>query len=231
MKYECDFVYVKKCVLYWPWQQILLFYLNIFIFIIITITGLTIRLPRRYGEIVKILGQLTPSTKSEFMCHCPHWTLFKWVIRNWNAQMVPWCSPSLSLCVSGITSRKLFHTSRHPTFGILTHELLYLASFARILGRNMIYSWFRGIKRNLLCWFRDMKIPTSRSVVKYGLGIYKISREVWNSWLSLHCYCFGWTIQQLQEVREVGFRSPWSSSAYPQCYPYGNNPDLSLVAL
>ncbi len=36
---------------------------------------------------------------------------------------------------------------------------------------------------------------------------YKISREVWNSPLSLHCYCFGWSIQQLQEVREVGFRS------------------------
>ncbi len=31
-----------------------------------------------------------------------------------------------------------------------------------------------------------------------------------------HCYCFGWTIRKLQEVREVGFRSPWSSSAYPQ---------------
>ncbi len=42
------------------------------------------------------------------------------------------------------------------------------------------------------------------------------SREVWNSSLSLHCYCFGWTIPQLQEVREVGFRSSWSSSAYPQ---------------
>ncbi len=86
----------------------------------------------------------------------------------------------------------------------------------RILGRNVIHSWFRGIKRNLLCSFQDMKIPTSRSVVKYGIGIYKISREVWNSPLSLHCYCFGWTIQQLQEVCEVGFRSPWSSSAYPQ---------------
>ncbi len=27
---------------------------------------------------------------------------------------------------------------------------------------------------------------------------------------------FGWTIQQLQEVCEVGFHNPWSSSAYPQ---------------
>ena len=43
-----------------------------------------------------------------------------------------------------------------------------------------------------------------------------------NSSLSLHCYCFGWSIQQLQEVREVGFRSPWSSSAYPQCKVYGD---------
>ncbi len=82
----------------------------------------------------------------------------------------------------------------------------------------MIHSWFKGIKRKLLCLFQDMKIPTSRSVVKYGIGIYKISREVWNSSLFLHCYCFGWSIQQLQEVREVGFRSPWSSSAYPQWY-------------
>ena len=94
--------------------------------------------------------------------------------------------------------------------------ILYVAPFALILGINVLYSWFRGIKRNLLSWFRDIKIPTSRSVVKYGRGIYKISREVWNSSLSLHCYCFGWSIQQLQEVREVGFRSPWSSSAYPQ---------------
>ena len=62
--------------------------------------------------------------------------------------------------------------------------------------------------RNLLCWFQDIKIPTSRLVVKYGIGIYKMSREVWNSSLSLHRYCFGCSIQQLQEVREVGFRSP-----------------------
>ncbi len=82
----------------------------------------------------------------------------------------------------------------------------------------MLYSWFRGIKRNLLHWFRDIKIPSSRSIVKYEIGIYKISREVWNSSLSLHCYCFGWSIQKLQEVREVGFCSPWSNSAYPQWF-------------
>ena len=124
----------------------------------------------------------------------------------------------VSLWVSGITSRDQFHTSRHPNFAIPKHGLLYVASFARILGRNMIHSWFRAIKNDFLCWFQDIKIPTSRSVVKYGIGIYKISREVWNSSLSVHCYCFGWTIQQLQEVREVGFRSSWSSSAYPQWY-------------
>ncbi len=116
-------------------------------------------------------------------------------------------SGSIPLSVSGITSQDLFHTSRHSNFAIPTHVLLYVASFAQILGRNVIHSWFREIKRNLLCSYQDIKIPTSRSVVKYGIGIYKISREVWNSSLSLHCYCFGRTIQQLQEVREVGFCS------------------------
>ena len=56
-----------------------------------------------------------------------------------------------------------------------------------IFCTNVIHSWFRWIKRNLLCWFQDIKIPTSRSVVKYGIGIYKISRKVRNSSLSLHC--------------------------------------------
>ncbi len=38
-----------------------------------------------------------------------------------------------------------------------TWTTLYATSFARILDRNVFYSWFRGIKRNLLCWFRTVK--------------------------------------------------------------------------
>ncbi len=57
------------------------------------------------------------------------------------------------LWVCGITSRYKFHTSRHPNFAMLILELLYAASFAQILDRNVLYSWFRGIKRNFLCWF------------------------------------------------------------------------------
>ncbi len=129
---------------------------------------------------------------------------FKW-FHNWN-----------SLWVSRIISRDQFHTSRHANFSIPWLELLHVASFAQILGRNVLYPWFRGIKRNSPCWFQDIKTPTSRLLVKYGIGIYIISREVWNSVLSLHCYCFGWSIRQLREVREVGFRSRWSNSAYPQ---------------
>ncbi len=45
---------------------------------------------------------------------------------------------SISLCVSGITLQDKFHTSRYQNCAIPTHELLYAASFARILGRNVI---------------------------------------------------------------------------------------------
>ncbi len=45
----------------------------------------------------------------------------------------------IALWVSGITSRYKFHTSRHANFASPKPELLYVASFARVLGRNMLY--------------------------------------------------------------------------------------------
>ncbi len=39
-----------------------------------------------------------------------------------------------------------------------TWSTVSFASFAWILGRNVNQSWFRGIKRNLLCWYQDIKI-------------------------------------------------------------------------
>ena len=45
----------------------------------------------------------------------------------------------IALWVSGITSRYKFHTSRHANFAIPILELLYAASFAQILDRNVLY--------------------------------------------------------------------------------------------
>ncbi len=52
--------------------------------------------------------------------------------------------------VSGITSRYKFHTSRQANFAIPILEPLYVASFARVLGRRGIYN-------------------ISRELVKYGI--------------------------------------------------------------
>ncbi len=46
----------------------------------------------------------------------------------------------MSLWVRGITSQYKFHTSQHANFAIPILELLYAASFARILDRKMLYS-------------------------------------------------------------------------------------------
>ena len=46
---------------------------------------------------------------------------------------------SLWVPVSGITSRYKFHTSGHPNFAIPIFELLYAASFAQTLDRNVLF--------------------------------------------------------------------------------------------
>ncbi len=48
------------------------------------------------------------------------------------------------LWVSGITSRYKFHTSRHANFAIPILELLYVASFARVLGRKCALYMIQG---------------------------------------------------------------------------------------
>ncbi len=79
----------------------------------------------------------------------------------------------VSLWVSGITSQYKIHTSRHANLAIPILELLYIASFARVFGANVV------------------------------------TPQALRSW-------YNWCQVQPQEVRDVGFRSPWSS---PVCLP------------
>ena len=64
---------------------------------------------------------------------------------------------------------------------------------------------FRAVKFLLQDWSWSMEEGFTKYLMQYGI---------------LHCpfIVSAWTTQQLQEVCQVGFRSPWSGSAYPQCY-------------
>ncbi len=114
--------------------------------------------------------------------------------------------------VNGITGRHLFRTWRNAIMAIQCLELLYVALFACILGKNVLYYWFGGVKSNHLCLCQDTEIPTGCWGDKYGIAFDRDFRPVRNSSLLLHCYWLRWTIQLLEEVQPVGFRMATSNS-------------------
>ncbi len=124
------------------------------------------------------------------------------------------------LYVSGITSRGLFHTSWQWT---MNNDLF-----------NLIYIRYQNIYI-LMIFFgtRLMYIFVSRHA-NFGIptpGITTLGNvNSLNSSLSLLCYCFWLTIQQVQEVYEVGFRKLWNISANPQCANYSSYLDWGSLS-
>ena len=82
--------------------------------------------------------------------------------------------------VNGITCRHLFRTCRNAIMAIQCLELLCVASFAWILGKNVVCWWFGGGKSNL-CLRQDIEIPTWCLSDKYGIWIV-------DQYGILHCY-------------------------------------------
>ena len=109
-------------------------------------------------KIVFLFGKSVFPKNHHFVCSCRSWLTWEHYL------LAPWsycCKMTITLCVSGITSRDKFHTSRHPNFEIQTNEILYVPSFAQILGRNrdlQNISWsmeFFIVPSLLLLWMNN----------------------------------------------------------------------------
>ena len=63
-----------------------------------------------------------------------------------------------------------------------------------------------------------MPILPFQDLNRQGMDKPLVAMRAQETWV--YCYCFVWTMQQLQKTCEVGFHKSWSSSAKPQCYYY-----------
>ncbi len=113
---------------------------------------------------------------SGLVCKCSHSWSLTYNFKLWDVQfscIVPLHKTRAhgTLWVSGITSRYKLHTSRQANFAIPILELLYVASFAQVLGRNARYLRLRERKKIFICYLMKLKIINKRLYFIKEIGI------------------------------------------------------------
>ncbi len=97
-----------------------------------------------------------------------------------------------SLWVSGITSRYKFHTSRHANFAFPILELLTVGKRNYFIGYGILLHDLPVVA--ILFIKSNNNEGTMKNSVLHEIfckSLFRTSRPIVNSSLSLHCYCFG----------------------------------------